>query len=201
MEYSRVSSGEPECPYESARVLLYITAQFIVCRRSARVKAVALAEVATSAHPERCATTLGATRVHTYIWAVSTSPTRRTHTSSSWLLTWATGENLQSEPVFGLDATQSRELIFHRRLTARAAYLAMEHDSLRARWLSLAASILLCLIAGVAYASSLYCFRPSPWREPPRAVATYDDAETRARYQSSDCAKRDPWPRAGLHCP
>ena len=98
--------------------------------------------------------------------------------------------------------SQSRELhIFLRRLTARAAYLAMEHDSLRARWLSLAASILLCLIAGVAYAFSLYCFRPSPWREPPRAVATYDDAETRARYQSSDCAKRDPWPRAGLHCP
>ena len=49
--------------------------------------------------------------------------------------------------------------------------------------------------------TGLYCFRPSPWREPPRAVATYDDAETRARYQSSDCAKRDPWPRAGLHCP
>lgn len=32
----------------------------------------------------------------------------------------------------------------------------MEHDSLRARWLSLAASILLCSIAGVAYAFSLY---------------------------------------------
>ena len=78
----------------------YITAQFIVCRRSARVKAVALAEVATSAHPERCATTLGAARVRTYIWAVSTSPTRRAHTSSSWLLTWATGGNLRSEPVF-----------------------------------------------------------------------------------------------------
>ena len=56
-----------------------------------RVKAVALAEVATPAHSERCPTTLGATRVRTYIWAVSTSPTRRAHTSSNWLPISATG--------------------------------------------------------------------------------------------------------------
>jgi hypothetical protein len=80
----------------------YITAQFIVCRRGDGVKAVALAEVATPAHPERCAATLGATRVRTYIWAVSTSPTCRAHTSPNWLPIPATGENLQSEPVFGL---------------------------------------------------------------------------------------------------
>ena len=91
-------------PHGELRISRRITAQFIVCRRSARVKAVALAEVATPAHPERCAATLGATRVRTYIWAVSTSPTRRTHTSPNWLPVSATGEDLQSEPVFRLSA-------------------------------------------------------------------------------------------------